>query len=157
MKTATNARFSTASGAALARSAADLKARPRPIQTERAGMTHSAAGATAVSPPYKAEVRSLNFFYGEFQALKNINLQFADCRVTALIGPSGCGKSTLLRCFNRIHDLYPGTRYEGEIMLHPSGANIVSRSVDPISQVGERTIPLGGQRARDAIAGRSPL
>jgi phosphate transport system ATP-binding protein len=52
--------------------------------------------------------------------------------VTALIGPSGCGKSTLLRCFNRIHDLYPGNRYEGEIRLHPSGANIVSRAVDPI-------------------------
>jgi phosphate transport system ATP-binding protein len=52
--------------------------------------------------------------------------------VTALIGPSGCGKSTLLRCFNRMHDLYPGNRYEGEIVLHPSGLNVLSRDVDPM-------------------------
>ena len=52
--------------------------------------------------------------------------------MTALIGPSGCGKSTLLRCFNRMHDLYPGNRYEGEIILHPSGTNILSRAVDPM-------------------------
>ena len=55
------------------------------------------------------------------QALKNINLPIPERTVTALIGPSGCGKSTLLRCFNRMHDLYPDNRYEGEIMLHPSG------------------------------------
>jgi ABC-type phosphate transport system ATPase subunit len=53
-------------------------------------------------------------------------------QVTALIGPSGCGKSTFLRCFNRMHDLYPGMRYEGEILLHPDGVNIVDRHVDPI-------------------------
>ena len=88
--------------------------------------------SSAVVPPYKAEVNSLNFFYGDFQALKSVSLPFAERQVTALIGPSGCGKSTLLRCFNRIHDLYPGTRYEGEIILHPSGANIVSKQVDPI-------------------------
>jgi phosphate transport system ATP-binding protein len=95
-------------------------------------MQQNAPASPAVAPPYKAEVKSLNFFYGDFQALKNVNLQFAECKVTALIGPSGCGKSTLLRCFNRIHDLYPGTRYEGEITLYPSGANIVSRAIDPI-------------------------
>ena len=53
-------------------------------------------------------------------------------QVTALIGPSGCGKSTFLRCFNRMHDLYPGNRYVGEIILHPDNVNILSRSVDPI-------------------------
>jgi phosphate transport system ATP-binding protein len=95
-------------------------------------MTTTPTAAAPVPPPYKAEIRNLNFFYGSFQALKNINLLFADKKVTALIGPSGCGKSTLLRCFNRIHDLYRGNRYEGEIILHPTGANIVSRSVDPI-------------------------
>jgi phosphate transport system ATP-binding protein len=90
------------------------------------------ANAVIVQPPYKAEIRQLNFFYGGFQALKNINLLIADKKVTALIGPSGCGKSTLLRCFNRIHDLYRGNRYEGEIIIQPTGANIVSRAVDPI-------------------------
>ncbi len=63
----------------------------------------------------KAEARNLNFYYGTYKALKNINLPVADKKVTALIGPSGCGKSTFLRCFNRMHDLYPGNRYEGEI------------------------------------------
>jgi phosphate transport system ATP-binding protein len=82
--------------------------------------------------PAKAVVKKLNFFYGAVQALHQIDLPIADRKVTALIGPSGCGKSTLLRCFNRIHDLYPHTRYDGEIILEPSGLNIVSRTVDPI-------------------------
>lgn len=83
-------------------------------------------------PPAKADVQSLSFYYGTMRALHDVSLSIADKRVTALIGPSGCGKSTLLRCFNRIHDLYPGTRYEGKIILYPSGANIVSRDVDPL-------------------------
>ncbi|WP_298976877.1 phosphate ABC transporter ATP-binding protein PstB [uncultured Thermosynechococcus sp.] len=64
-----------------------------------------------------AEVRDLNFYYGRTQALKNINMPIYEKKVTALIGPSGCGKTTLLRCFNRMHDLYPGNRYEGQILL----------------------------------------
>jgi phosphate transport system ATP-binding protein len=80
----------------------------------------------------KAEARDLNFFYGDKQALNAINLPIYDKRVTALIGPSGCGKSTFLRCFNRMHDLYPGTRYDGEIRLHPDDVNLLSRDVDPI-------------------------
>jgi len=88
--------------------------------------------APLVDEPYKAFVNSLSFFYGQHRALKDVTLPIAQNQVTALIGPSGCGKSTLLRCFNRIHDLYPGTRYEGEIILYPSAANIVSRAVDPI-------------------------
>ncbi len=84
------------------------------------------------TPPPKAVVESLNFFYGASQALHDVNLTLTDRRVTALIGPSGCGKSTLLRCFNRIHDLYPGMKYEGRIILHPSGANIIGPGVDPI-------------------------
>jgi phosphate transport system ATP-binding protein len=86
--------------------------------------------AQAVVP--KAEVRGLSFFYGDFQALKNLNLTVAENRVTALIGPSGCGKSTFLRCFNRMHDLYAGTRYEGEIRLHPDNTNLLGADVDPI-------------------------
>lgn len=82
--------------------------------------------------PLKAEVKNFNFFYGKVQALKNINMPIAEKQVTALIGPSGCGKSTFLRSFNRMHDLYPGNRYEGEIILHPDNTNIVSRQVDPM-------------------------
>ena len=80
----------------------------------------------------KAEVKDLNFFYNHLQALKNVNLSIAEKKITALIGPSGCGKTTYLRCFNRMHDLYPGNRYEGEIILYPDRLNIVSPSVDPI-------------------------
>ncbi len=80
----------------------------------------------------KAEVRALNFFYGEFQALKGLRMPVYEKQVTALIGPSGCGKSTFLRCFNRMHDLYPGNRYEGEIRLYPDDVNILAPAVDPI-------------------------
>jgi phosphate transport system ATP-binding protein len=84
------------------------------------------------SAEIKAQVSGLNFFYGNLHALKNINMVFPDKRVTAIIGPSGCGKSTLLRCFNRIHDLYPDTRYEGKIILQPSGINVIGPETDPI-------------------------
>jgi phosphate transport system ATP-binding protein len=80
----------------------------------------------------KSSVKDLNFFYGDYQALKNINMVVHDKQVTALIGPSGCGKSTFLRCFNRMHDLYPGNRYAGEILLNPDNVNILSGNVDPI-------------------------
>jgi phosphate transport system ATP-binding protein len=80
----------------------------------------------------KADVSELNFFYGKLQALKNINMAFGANQVTAIIGPSGCGKSTLLRCFNRIHDLYPDTRYEGKIILQPSGTNVIGLETDPL-------------------------
>jgi phosphate transport system ATP-binding protein len=82
--------------------------------------------------PMRASIRNLSFFYGQNQALKNVTLPIADRKVTALIGPSGCGKSTLLRCFNRMHDLYPGNRYQGEISLYPEGINIVGDNVDPL-------------------------
>lgn len=78
----------------------------------------------------KLEVKELNFYYGDFKALKNINLQIPTKKITALIGPSGCGKTTLLRCFNRMHDLYPGSRYEGQIIFHPDGINIAAPNID---------------------------
>ncbi len=78
----------------------------------------------------KLEVKDLNFYYGEFRALKNINLKIPTKKITALIGPSGCGKTTLLRCFNRMHDLYPGSRYEGDIIFHPEGINIANPKID---------------------------
>ena len=80
----------------------------------------------------KADVRNFNFFYGDFQAIKNVNMSVQKNKVTALIGPSGCGKSTFLRSFNRMHDLYPGNRYEGEIVFHPDNTNLLSAEVDPI-------------------------
>ena len=80
----------------------------------------------------KAEVKDLNFYYGNFQALKRLNMPVYEKQVTALIGPSGCGKSTFLRSFNRMHDLYPGNRYEGEIRLHPDNVNVLAAGVDPI-------------------------
>lgn len=79
----------------------------------------------------KASVTDLSFWYGSFQALKNIDLIVRRNQVTALIGPSGCGKSTLLRCFNRMHDLYPNSRYSGEIVVAP-GVNILNHKLDPI-------------------------
>ena len=76
----------------------------------------------------KMSVRNLNFYYGRFQALKNINLDIPEHKVTAFIGPSGCGKSTLLRTFNRMFELYPEQRAEGEIML--DGENILTSKDD---------------------------
>jgi phosphate transport system ATP-binding protein len=81
---------------------------------------------------HRAEVKKLSFYYGSKQALNEVDLPVVDHKVTALIGPSGCGKSTLLRCFNRMHDLYPGNRYEGEIRLYPEDINIVGEDVDPL-------------------------
>ena len=69
-------------------------------------------------------VRDLNFYYGKFQALKNINLQIPEKKVTAFIGPSGCGKSTLLRVFNRMYELYPEQRAEGEVSV--DGENMLT-------------------------------
>ena len=87
---------------------------------------------SALEPPKKAEAKSLSFYYGTFQALKSVSMPIYERKVTALIGPSGCGKSTFLRCFNRMHDLYPGNRYDGEIILHPDNINLLGRDVDPI-------------------------
>jgi len=76
----------------------------------------------------KLSVRNLNFYYGKFHALKNINLELPENKVTAFIGPSGCGKSTLLRTFNRMFELYPEQRAEGEILL--DGQNILKSKED---------------------------
>ena len=74
------------------------------------------------------EVRNLNFFYGSFQGLQDINLDIEEGKVTAFIGPSGCGKSTLLRTLNRMYSLYPGQRAEGEINFY--GQNILTPDQD---------------------------
>jgi phosphate transport system ATP-binding protein len=78
--------------------------------------------------PERVTVRNLNFFYGQSQALKDISLPLYANRVTAFIGPSGCGKSTLLRVLNRMYDLYPNQRAEGEVLL--DGQNILVPAMD---------------------------
>jgi phosphate transport system ATP-binding protein len=75
-------------------------------------------------------VNNLDFFYGQNHALKAVTLPIKKHKITSLIGPSGCGKTTLLRCFNRMHDLYPNNRYQGEILM--GGANILGHEVDVI-------------------------
>lgn len=74
------------------------------------------------------EVKNLDFYYGKFKGLKSINLNIVENKVTAFIGPSGCGKSTLLRTFNRMYDLYPGQRAEGQIELY--GEDILNPKLD---------------------------
>lgn len=85
---------------------------------------------TEETPTYetKLSVQNLDFFYGDFQALKNINLDIPKHKVTAFIGPSGCGKSTLLRVFNRMYALYPGQRATGSVLL--DGENILTPDQD---------------------------
>ena len=77
----------------------------------------------AANASVKLAAKGLDFYYGDFHALKSINLEIPEKRVTALIGPSGCGKSTLLRVFNRIYSLYPKLRATGEVLL--DGDNIL--------------------------------
>jgi phosphate transport system ATP-binding protein len=90
-----------------------------------AGLSAQATDAAVVNA---LEIKNLNFFYGNFQGLKNINLDILERKVTAFIGPSGCGKSTLLRTLNRMYDLYPGQRAEGEITFY--GENILEKGKD---------------------------
>ncbi|MGH8263064.1 MAG: phosphate ABC transporter ATP-binding protein PstB [Steroidobacteraceae bacterium] len=91
-----------------------------------------AAKPAVEKPKLKARVHALDFHYGTTHALKNLSIDVPERRVTALIGPSGCGKSTFLRCFNRMHDLTPGTRYEGEIQFFPDEINLIGPGIDPI-------------------------
>jgi phosphate transport system ATP-binding protein len=98
-----------------------------------AGAAGDAMPQHAAHDPYagrilKAEVKDFSFYYGgTVKAVKHVSLRIPQNSVTALIGPSGCGKTTLLRCFNRMHDLYPGNKYEGSITLLPQGLNVVDR------------------------------
>lgn len=98
------------------------------IDMSKSAASVSASGSSASPPDAALMVRNLNFFYGKFQGLKDVSLDIARGKVTAFIGPSGCGKSTLLRTFNRMFDLYPGQRAEGQILLH--GKNILAKEQD---------------------------
>ena len=83
---------------------------------------------TPIREKSKISVKNLNFYYGKFHALKNINLEIPEHKVTAFIGPSGCGKSTLLRVLNRMYALYPEQRAQGEVLL--DGANLLTSKED---------------------------
>ncbi|MDZ7875437.1 MAG: phosphate ABC transporter ATP-binding protein PstB [Rhizobium sp.] len=87
----------------------------------------------AETEPLRAMVEEMNFYYADgTHALKRITMPVLDRQITSMIGPSGCGKSTLLRCFNRMHDLYAGNKYEGKISLFPDGQNLVGPETDPV-------------------------
>jgi phosphate transport system ATP-binding protein len=79
---------------------------------------------------YAIETHNLSVYYGGFRAIKGIDLPVRRRKITALIGPSGCGKSTVLRAFNRMNDLIPGARIEGQVLLH--GQNVYAPEVDPV-------------------------
>ena len=91
----------------------------------------SVAGQSNLETPQHAiRAVNLNIFYGSFQAVRDINLDVERHKITALIGPSGCGKSTVLRSFNRMNDLVPTSRSEGEVLFH--GKNIYDPDVDAV-------------------------
>ena len=98
------------------------------IDSQGVNTNMNANQQTPVVAKNALEVRNLNFFYGSYQGLKDINLDIEEGKVTAFIGPSGCGKSTLLRALNRMYDLYPGQRAEGEINFY--GQNILTPGQD---------------------------
>jgi len=106
------------------------------LNFELPSLTLGKSAALDVSSPpseedsYALEVRDLNVYYGSFRAVKNINLKLPKRKITAFIGPSGCGKSTLLRTFNRMNDLIPGVRVEGEVLFN--GHNIYAPGVDAV-------------------------
>jgi phosphate transport system ATP-binding protein len=102
------------------------------IVTPRPSVEGGRGPASAEGMVVKSRAENLSFFYGAVQALKGLNIEIREKRVTALIGPSGCGKTTFLRCFNRMHDLTPHTRYEGRIILYPDDFDLVAKGVDPI-------------------------
>jgi phosphate transport system ATP-binding protein len=129
MQPGTDSVSSSANGSPVARPSAEVAVRGAPRVSIDAPRKAADADAAVM---VKSRAESLSFFYGEARALKNLNIEIRERRVTALIGPSGCGKTTFLRCFNRMHDLTPGTRYEGQIMLFPDSLDLIAKDVDPI-------------------------
>src|SRR5262245_42419648 len=101
-----------------------------PTEARRRDLQSAARSQPAPAGEFapKLKIRNLNFYYGSFLSLKNVNLDIAEHKVTAIIGPSGCGKSTLLRTLNRMYSLYPEQRAEGEIMM--DGENLLATKRD---------------------------
>ena len=104
---------------------------PRSTGRLMTDLTLQAEPRTPVAPgTVVMETENMSSFYGKFRAVKDVSLNFRDRQITALIGPSGCGKSTLLRALNRMNDLVPSARVEGEVRFH--GQNVYDESVDPV-------------------------
>jgi phosphate transport system ATP-binding protein len=99
---------------------------PKPVTGEKS----EPQKVDAAEHPTLIDVKGLHLFYGDFEALKGISMNIREREITALIGPSGCGKSTFLRCINRMNDLIPNARAEGEINIH--GQNVLDASVDVV-------------------------
>src|SRR5271165_6214112 len=95
-------------------------------QTQSFGGVQARATSNMNEP--KIAIKKLDFYYSDHRALKDIHLNLPERQVTGMIGPSGCGKSTLLRVLNRMYDLYPGQRAEGEVLM--DGQNIIATGVD---------------------------
>ncbi len=101
------------------------------------------------------ETRKLNAWYGNFKALEEVSMSFLGKRVTAVIGPSGCGKSTLIRCLNRLHELVPGAKVEGGVLLE--GVDIYGTEVDPVEvrrkvgMVFQKPNPFPNMSVRDNV------
>src|SRR5579864_2800609 len=107
---------------------AETQLNPGTRPTAPAGSDPAQSGQSQAPSRPKIEINDLNFFYGKYHALKNINLQIPEGKVTAFIGPSGCGKSTLLRTLNKMYALYPGQRATGKILL--DGEDILRSSAN---------------------------
>jgi phosphate transport system ATP-binding protein len=105
----------------------DASGQPAPVPVN-VPVDVTAGSPTAAPADARIAIRGLDFFYGGTQALKHVNLDLPERRVTGMIGPSGCGKSTLLRVLNRMFDLYPGQRASGEVLL--DGKNILEPDMD---------------------------
>src|SRR3989304_7318459 len=106
-------------------------------------VSHLSEIAAVIGPEEtRLKVEHLNVYYGDFLAVKDVNLSIKTNRVTAIIGPSGCGKSTFIRCLNRMHEVTPGGRVEGNVLL--DGENLYGPNVDPV-QV-RRRIGMGFQK-----------
>ena len=106
---------------------------PSPALDESVGDHHAPvpeAHTPDLQPKVVFDVRDLAVFYGEFKAVRDVNLQVHQHEITAFIGPSGCGKSTVLRCFDRMNDLIEGARVEGEVLYH--GIDLYDPRIDPV-------------------------
>ena len=100
------------------------------MRTVMARREAKVTGADSGTPKYKMITENIDIYYGKTRAVQNLTMSFPEKSVTAIIGPSGCGKTTYLRCLNRMHDMTPGTRVEGRVLL--DGADLYDGAVDPI-------------------------
>jgi phosphate transport system ATP-binding protein len=113
-----------------------LVAEVEPEPRENAAVPKPELRALAGASPTKVKIEDAGFFYGKFRALREVNLEVPERRVTALIGPSGCGKSTLLRMLNRMYDLVPGSRAEGTVMIDGENVLTTGRLLELRQRVG---------------------